>query len=298
MLQISSIVSRLAALLAIPLASCVSMAGNQEPLKLDVFTSGTAGYGVTSTLIYGERDAILIDAQFTNSDARKLADRIDTLGRRVTTIFITHPDADHFIGLALLHERYPQARIYMTGPALAAFEDAAAKAIADYKKTSRADEAPDAEPTPELLPAGHLVLEGRRIEIISDRQGDFADAAANSAVWIPSLRALIAGDLAFDEVHLWLDKSDEKKRAAWRAAMDEFQKLDPAIVVAGHKRVADAPDSPAVLARTRGYLETFDRLRAANGDEKAFIEAMKQAYPDWAQSIFLQIAAKSVYAAS
>jgi hypothetical protein len=117
-------------------------------------------------------------------------------------------------------------------------------------------------------------------------------------VWIPSLRALIAGDLAFDEVHLWLDKSDEKKRAAWRAAMDEFQKLDPAIVVAGHKRVADAPDSPAVLARTRGYLETFDRLRAANGDEKEFIEAMKQAYPDWAQSIFLQIAAKSVYAAS
>lgn len=274
------------------LAACATQQP-RTPLKLDVFTAGASGYGVTSTIIYGEHEAMVVDAQLTNSDAREVAKRIDALGRRVTTIFITHPDADHFIGLALLHERYPQAKIYMTAAALKAFPASAAKAIGDYKKGKRADEAPDAEPTPEVLPGVALAVDGWPVEIIPDMPGDFTEARANSSVWIPSIKALVTGDMAFNDVHMWLDKSTPDWRKAWREALVRLEAMHPAVVVAGHKRTADTPDTPTVLEDNRRYLETFDRLRAANADAKAFEAAMKAAFPERGDAVFLQIASAS-----
>jgi glyoxylase-like metal-dependent hydrolase (beta-lactamase superfamily II) len=281
------------AALLLPLLAACATAPPPAPLQIDVFTSGASGFGVTSAIIYGPSEAMVVDAQFTNSDAKALIERIDALDRRVTTIFVTHPDADHFIGLAALHARYPQAKLYMTAPALDAFPASAARAIADYKKGSRAHEAPDAEPTPDLLPAKTLTVDGQAVEIIADMPGDFPDHAANSAVWVPSLKTLIAGDLAFDNVHLWLDKSTPEHRAGWRNALERLGALNPSQVIPGHKREAAAPHTTAVLAENIRYLETFDRLRAQHSDAKAFEAAMKAAYPDRAHPLFLQIASAS-----
>ena len=61
------------------------------PLVLDIYTADSQGLGVTSTLIYGDQEAILVDTQFRIADAEKLADRIAAKGRRLKAILITHP---------------------------------------------------------------------------------------------------------------------------------------------------------------------------------------------------------------
>ena len=82
------------------------------PLALDIYTADTQGIGVTSTLIYGDHEAILVDTQFRISDAEKLADRIAAKGRRLKAILVTHPHFDHFYGASVLLKRFPGTPVY------------------------------------------------------------------------------------------------------------------------------------------------------------------------------------------
>jgi glyoxylase-like metal-dependent hydrolase (beta-lactamase superfamily II) len=285
-----------AALATIALAGCAT-APARTPLQLDVFTAPEGGYGVTSAIIYGETEAIIVDAQFRNSDAAALADRVDALNRRVTAIIVTHPDADHYIGLDLLHRHFPEARLYMSGPAIPAFRADVAERLPEFARSPAAHQAPQSEPDPEPLPGNALMVDGQRVELIADLQGDYGPAPHNSVVWVPSLRALIASDMAFDGVHVWSDKSTFAGRAAWIAALSRLEAMNPAIVVPGHKRDAAAPNAPSVLTATREYLEAFERERAANADAAALQAATQRLYPEHRYPIFLTYSARNAYAA-
>ena len=63
----------------------------RETLHLDVFIGAADSWDVTSTLIYGKSEAILVDCQFRISQAKKLADQVAARGRRLKAIIVTHP---------------------------------------------------------------------------------------------------------------------------------------------------------------------------------------------------------------
>src|ERR1700722_7979719 len=69
---------------------------------------------MTSTLIFGEYDAVLVDAMTTVAEAEALADWIALHNRNLETIYITHAHFDHFYGLSILLERFPAARAIAT----------------------------------------------------------------------------------------------------------------------------------------------------------------------------------------
>src|ERR1700733_11731012 len=108
---------RVAAFLVIAGAAVngVSQSQTSQPVKaallLEIYTASEANFGVTSTLIYGNTEAFLVDAQFHISDATRLADHIAARQVRLKAIFVTHPDDDHYLGLAVLHERFPRESI-------------------------------------------------------------------------------------------------------------------------------------------------------------------------------------------
>jgi glyoxylase-like metal-dependent hydrolase (beta-lactamase superfamily II) len=64
----------------------------------------------TSTLVTGDREAVLIDAQYTESEVSALGDMIEQTGKQLTSIFITHGHYDHYYGLGQLVARFPDAR--------------------------------------------------------------------------------------------------------------------------------------------------------------------------------------------
>jgi glyoxylase-like metal-dependent hydrolase (beta-lactamase superfamily II) len=51
---------------------------------------------ITSTLIFGEHDALLVDAIMTVAEAGALADWVALHNRNLETIYITHAHFDHF----------------------------------------------------------------------------------------------------------------------------------------------------------------------------------------------------------
>src|ERR1700745_1991005 len=72
---------------------------------------GQIGYDVNSTMISGEKDMLVIDPQFSLSEAHKLAAEILESKKNLTTIYVTHPHPDHLFGLAVLHQAFPAAKI-------------------------------------------------------------------------------------------------------------------------------------------------------------------------------------------
>ena len=75
---------------------------------------------ITSTLIFGEYDAVLVDAMGTVAEAEALAAWIALHNRNLETIYITHAHFDHFYGLSILLDRFPGARAIATPEAVSA----------------------------------------------------------------------------------------------------------------------------------------------------------------------------------
>jgi len=109
-----------------------------ETLHLNVFVGEADCWDVTSTLVYGTSEAILVGIQFRISQAKKLSDEIAATGRHLKAIIIIHPDYDLYIGTAVLHERFPEAPIYMTADAPKEFKRPSGDTLSAKKKSIRA----------------------------------------------------------------------------------------------------------------------------------------------------------------
>ena len=71
-------------------------------LQIETYVPENGIFPIASTLIYGEKEAVLINGQFQASKARELAERIKATGRKLTTIFVSHSDPDYYFALDTL----------------------------------------------------------------------------------------------------------------------------------------------------------------------------------------------------
>jgi glyoxylase-like metal-dependent hydrolase (beta-lactamase superfamily II) len=252
----------------------------------------TMAYNVNSELIVGRTEAILVDAGLRRSDAVREADRIAAMSKHLKAIFITHPDEDHYFGVAAFVERFPGTPVYMTAAAIEEFKKTGPKFFAGSKK-GMPQEAPDSLVTPTVLPSTTLTVDGQPIEIHPDEQGDVL-RPTNSFLWIPSLHTVITGDIVFNHVHPWLAASDAQSRARWHESIKHIAALHPKVVIAGHKS-PDATDDPAVLQAMDQYLTDFDATRASSADAKAMVSTMEKKYGQWTVPLLLRYSAQVSY---
>jgi glyoxylase-like metal-dependent hydrolase (beta-lactamase superfamily II) len=274
-------------------------------LRVIQYTSGPQTFNVGSTLIVGPTEAMLIDAELNRSDATREADQIAALGKHLKAIFITHPDEDHYTGAAAFAEKFPGVPIYMAPAGLAKYktiEPARFTKIQERLKhappairDSIGREQPDSMVTPQVLPSNSLAVDGERVEIVPDIQGDVLEPT-NSFVWIPSLRTVIAGDIVFNKVHVWLAGSDVASRQRWHESIARIDALHPQVVIAMHKKSLDTPDTPDVLHAMDQYLTDFDAARVASPDSAGLVTTMKQKYEDYAIPMLLEYSARVAYA--
>jgi len=267
--------------LAVACASSGDRAGDARPapLALDVYTADVQGVGVTSILIYGEREAILVDTQFRISDAEKLADRIAAKGRRLTAILVTHPHFDHFYGASVLLKRFPGTPVFASASDVEVIKRDLAGTVAQIRARFGADAIPADIQIPQPWPGTHFTVDGQSVDVIAGLQGDVGPGPHNNIVWVPSLAAAIVGDIAFNQVHLSLRATDAEARKAWLETLRLVEARNPRIVVAGHKNDPGLPDTPDVLAFNKAYLAEFEVALAASHSAGELVAAMKQKFP-------------------
>src|ERR1700731_4010840 len=68
----------------------------------------------SATLIYGERDAVLVDTFLTVEQCNGLADDVAASGKALKAIYVTHAHGDHFFGLKVLQDRFPNVQALAT----------------------------------------------------------------------------------------------------------------------------------------------------------------------------------------
>jgi hypothetical protein len=148
---------------------------------------------------------------------------------------------------------------------------------------------------PEVLPSPIVTVDGETVEMIQDFQGDVLNPT-NSYLWIPSPRAVIAGDVVFNDVHVWLGRSNPQSRRAWHNFLQLIETLRPLVVVAGHKRSAELADSPAAVATMLKYVDDFDTARKASSSPDRLVTVMKCRHPDWVQEELVVSSARTALA--
>ena len=267
----------------LPFAAALLVASAALPLgaqglRLIQFQSDTVMAHVTSTAIIGRTEIILVDALYHRTDAEREADSLVKLGKRLKAIVVTHPHEDHYFGAAAIAKRFPGVPLYMTSAGADDFRRTF-QGFLDELRHSTPAALPDSLMQPTVLTSMTLTVDGERIEIIPDLQGD-VHTTSNSLVWIPALRTVIAGDIVFNGIHAWAGTSDPTTRAHWRESIARIEQLKPAVVIAGHK-APSAADTPDVLRAMDNYLADFDAAVAESSDPAALVARMKAKYPTY-----------------
>ena len=279
-------------LVAALLASTTVTAAAEAKLTTTVYTASPGGFLVDSTLIAGEKEAILVDAQFTLADTHRLVAMILESKKTLTTVYITHGHPDHYFGLGVIKAAFPKVKV-VTLQAAAAEIAKTAKAKAKQWGAMYGANLTTAPVTPAASKVTSLTLEGQAIELRGPAQGDSPD---NTYVWIPSIKTVIAGDIVFRGVHPWTAETDSAKRKAWIKTLDEIKALGPTTVIAGHKDPKEKDDA-AGLDQTKAYLEAFDAAVASSKSSAEVQQKMKAKYGSLQLEIILQLGADAQFAA-
>jgi glyoxylase-like metal-dependent hydrolase (beta-lactamase superfamily II) len=232
----------------------------------------------TSTLIFGERDAVLVEALCTVREATALAEWVALHDRRLTTIYITHGHGDHWLGLCVLQARFPEARAVASAGTVRQMRtyvnaDAQISRWRALFPGQIADTVVLAEP----LDAGHFELEGLPLQVIETGHTDTVDT---TALYVPDLGLIVSGDVVYNHCHMFVGETTAAIRAEWIAAIDQLAALHPTAVVTGHKDPT-CGNPPSVLAESRGYLEYYGQLRERAVPDRELFAAMVSRYPDW-----------------
>ena len=232
---------------------------------------------ITSTLIFGEYDAVLVDAMGTVAEAEALADWIALHNRNLETIYITHAHFDHFFGLSILLDRFPGARAITTPKALAAMQPSFTPPVERLARTMFPGQVPTKLVAPQPYDRGTFTLEGHELRIIEDGRTDSPDS---TSLYVPSIGLIVAGDVVYNQCRMYVGDTTPESRKNWIAALDRLAALNPTMVVAGHKKTG-APDSPSAIQDTKRYLEDFDRLQKTAKSDQELFDQMTELYPDW-----------------
>ena len=243
-------------------------------LEIEIYNPGEdSTFPVSSVLVTGEREALLIDAQFQRNDAEKLVGMIRASGKTLSTIYISHQDPDYYFGLAVLHDAFPEARILATPQTVSGIRASAEDKLA-YWGPVLGEQAPRELIVPEPLQGDHLLLEGERLEV----RGLDGPAPARTYVWIPSQRTIAGGVLVFGNMHVWLaDTQSRASRQHWREALQDMRALSPVTVVPGHF-LPGAPLTEASVAFTEAYLQTVEEALPQARNAAELIEAVQARY--------------------
>lgn len=230
---------------------------------------------ISSTLIYGSRDAVVVDSFITQEQARAQADWITSTGKNLTTIYATHGHGDHIFGASVLLNRFPNARFAVE----VMREQVSPGYVAKFWESRFPKQLPKWLVVAEELKTNVIDCEGEQLVVVPL---EFTDTPGTTCLHVPSLDLIAAGDAAYNGVHPRLMESNQnQKRGEWLTALDKMQSLKPRAVVAGHKNSRNDDDGSRVIGQTRQYILDFQELAQKTTSQRELYDQMLARYPEW-----------------
>lgn len=256
-------------------------------LTFDVYNADGNSFNVNSTVVYGETEAMVVDAGFTRADALRIGAKVLDSGKALKAIFVSQADPDYYFGAEVLHQLFPEAQIIAT-PAVRAVIAKKLAGKMEFWGPKMGSNAPVKPVVPTAFTENQITLDGHTINI----RGSEGILAHRPYLWIEDSKAILGNIAIFGDIHAWTaDTQTDDSMSAWIVQLDEMLALDPEIVVPGHMK--DGTELTATsISHTRNYLQTFIEAKAASEDSAELIEKMMAAYPAADVPLSLEIGAK------
>jgi len=259
------------------------------PVKIHSYLSPLDGFHVNTQMIEGPTAVVIFDGQLLLPYADEVASYVQTLGKPVDRIILSHAHTDHWSGLQILTERFPDARVF----ALDGIADQL-RARGQARLDSFRPIYGDRIATKVTVPT-EIIAEGvQRIDGITYDFKRFVDAEADLqlAALLPEQKVLMAFDLVFsptEHVFTVVDHFDH-----WMIVLESLKALQGYdTITIGH----DTPVHRSAIDSTIAYIKRAREIHAESVDAKTYSESLKAAFPDRQLASMVDFSAKLLYAA-
>jgi len=245
-------------------------------LSTKVFFSDEKGFEVASFIVMGKKNAALIDAQWTLSNAHRVIAEIAETGKHLETIYVSHAHPDHYFGLGVIAEAFPSARILALASVAHTINHQFFGKLEHWETVIGPANVCRKTVPIEPLSRNYIELEGERIEILPEVVGDLK---FNSVVWIPSIKTLYGSDVLFNQAHPFTCEVTPEERAQWIRDIEQLEKLGAHVVIPGHQKPG-MPFDYSSYDFTKEYLVATEEEIARTDSEGSFFYAMVQRFPE------------------
>ena len=254
---------------------------------------------VNSYILSDDENAIVVDALRNSAEAESLADHIEKNGKKLNCIFITHGHADHYMGLGVLHRRFPNVAIKV---ATSAIKDDLIGFSQWMESVGWLEDEPQMKVKTTENPSGFdyanlvsvidepflkLPLEANRIHVHADYPGN--ECGHMTTLTIPEQKAFLASDLLYDKVHAWCGPgTDRQEIGQWIDILNEIlemKDIDKWTFYAGHGQSGDQ----TLVTNMKGYLQQFLKITESEKTQQGAMDRLTAAFPGFAQEDFLLV---------
>jgi len=259
------------------------------PVKIHSYLSPADGFQVNSQMIEGSTAVVIFDGQLLLPYADEVASYVQTLGKPVDRIILSHAHTDHWSGLQVLTKRFPDARVFaLDGVA----DQVRARGPARLDSLRRIYG--DKIATKVTVPTETITEGLQRIDGITYDFKRFVDAESDLqlAALLPEQKVLMAFDLVFspnEHAFTVVDHFDH-----WMIILESLKALQGYdTITIGH----DTPVRRSAIDSTITYVKRAKEIHAASADAKTYGERLKAAFPDRQQAGWVDFSARLLYAA-
>lgn len=245
-------------------------------------TSPDNGERVNAQIIETPNRLVVVDAMLLRAHAKELRAYADSLGKPIDRIFITHAHPDHWFGI----EFFQDVPSYALAETMGELQFMAPIAIG-FHRSNHGDGVIDKAIFPtNTIAEGPFEIDGigfRAMKITS------AEDLFLLALDIPSIQTLLAQDLVYNKVHLFVGQLDQNGGTCfdgWTAALETFKQTNYALVLPGH----GVPTDASVFAENIAYLNRMRELVATSTGQN-FVERAMATFPDYELRSMLDMSA-------
>lgn len=243
----------------------------------------------TSTLISDDDGALLVDCLITERAARELAAWVKSHHRELGYVYITHPHADHFLGLPEILTVFPEARPVALAESIPAMEEQTSPGYMRIWSGFFPGQLTGKPVVPAPLAGTTVPIGGTTATLLPVGT---TDTGNSSIVHVPGLSLIVSGDVVYNRTHMWMRASTPETRASWMRALDTVATVEADTLIAGHRN-PQAPDDDArrQISESRRYIADFEAALERSSSPAELIDRMTAAYPDLANPYTLWVAA-------
>jgi len=258
-------------------------------VKIHSYLSPADGLQVNTQMIEGPNAFVIFDGQLLLPYADEVASYVQTLGKPIDRIILSHAHTDHWGGLQVLTERFPDARVFALG-GIADQVRARGPARLDGLRRTYGDKAA----TKVTVPTEIITQGLQRIDGVTYDFKRFVDAESDLqlAALLPEQKVLMAFDLVFSPNQHAFTGANHFDH--WLIVLDSLKALQ------GYDRIIIGHDTPvdrSAIDSTMTYVKRAKEIHAASADAKSYSEKLKAAFPDLQQAGFVDLSASYLYAA-